>query len=365
MAGVYAYADNTITVTEGTEAVPANMADMQTANDGGGWGVMTNPFAGVYIIDANVDFGDGATATYFTSKDGEMVYGKDGEYFSVLANATLQLGRKISEQSRDSVFWSFQIEDGKFCLTGSILKVYGSVIDFRSPAKLAYIFETEIKQSIITNVAYTVFKSSSTVISGQVYFTVSSIRFTNSPSDINDVHCNAGYYGIYAAHTGKEITVRNISSTNNTIDIAAGGSSGSNINVIDPVNSIQTVQITGVEDAWIKEQYTVNINVKKADGTNLAGVNVKCFDKDDNEAFSVNTDANGDIAEQTVTYKKWEGTDETLTEYTPHKFVVSKTGYETLEIENYTVDRPVIENWQMPQTHTVVLEDIDIQLEDL
>jgi len=60
---------------------------------------------------------------------------------------------------------------------------------------------------------------------------------------------------------------------------------------------------------------------------------------------SVPTDASGDIEEQTVLYKEWHGTSETLTTYSPHKFTFSKAGYQTLIHENDTVDHKI--NWHL------------------
>ena len=51
-------------------------------------------------------------------------------------------------------------------------------------------------------------------------------------------------------------------------------------------------------------------------------------------------DANGDMTEQNIQYRKWT----TATEYEEtrlHKFTLSKAGYETLILENITVDAPI------------------------
>jgi len=57
---------------------------------------------------------------------------------------------------------------------------------------------------------------------------------------------------------------------------------------------------------------------------------------------AVITDINGDIAEQVIAYKKWQGTSETLTTLSPHKFTISKAGYETMVLDNITVDHPIV-----------------------
>jgi len=72
-------------------------------------------------------------------------------------------------------------------------------------------------------------------------------------------------------------------------------------------------------------------------------VTVLCEDQFSTEVFSVSTDANGDIAEQTITYRQWAGTDETLTTYSPHRITLTKAGYETLVLEDVTVSQMI--NW--------------------
>ncbi|NIT61121.1 MAG: hypothetical protein GWN00_34435, partial [Aliifodinibius sp.] len=56
---------------------------------------------------------------------------------------------------------------------------------------------------------------------------------------------------------------------------------------------------------------------------------------------SVTTNASGIITEQTITAKKWVGTSETETDYGPFRLALSKDGYETLVLENITIDSPV------------------------
>ena len=62
------------------------------------------------------------------------------------------------------------------------------------------------------------------------------------------------------------------------------------------------------------------------------------------EFATVQTDANGDMAEQTITWKKWTTTTEYV-EVRLHKFTFSKAGYETIIWDNVTVDAPI--NWSI------------------
>ena len=57
------------------------------------------------------------------------------------------------------------------------------------------------------------------------------------------------------------------------------------------------------------------------------------------------TNGSGDIPEQIIPFRKWEGTAETQTTFSPHKFTLSKAGYETLTLDAVTVSAPI--NWHL------------------
>jgi len=360
-------AADTLRITGGNSGNPVTWNDVWDWDDGGGSSggdgdvpkdgggtakvntFMTETVADVvYLILKNVDFGDGIAPTYFTSKDGEMVYFIDEEYPKILDEATVTLGEKANSESVNGAYWSFQVTVGwgdTFCWPGSIFNLYGSKLFVRDMTASCSFYETEIKQSIIcgNNYARGVwFYSTNTVLSGQVYFYTIDVRFSISPTTVEDVHVNNSRSGINATYTRVTISLTGTEVTNyNLIDYQAGYHANSNLNVIDPVINVAAPSI-GDADSWIKEQYTCNIHIADKDGADLGTVNIKCEDKDDNEIFSVDTDASGDIAEQIITYKKWEGTEETLTTYSPHKFTISKAGIETLVLDNITVDHPIV-----------------------
>lgn len=68
-------------------------------------------------------------------------------------------------------------------------------------------------------------------------------------------------------------------------------------------------------------QYTFNLKVVDKDGNALSGFTVILYDKNDNQVFQETTDANGEIPEQTVSYKHYEddGAGNTVeVDYGPH-----------------------------------------------
>ncbi len=169
-------------------------------------------------------------------------------------------------------------------------------------------------------------------------------RLDKIPDTIENVwmhYTSTGLYS-YVSTTIEDLLVTNEGSSK----VWAGPASGITINLISPRwTPVQSDMIIGNADGVINAKYSCDIHVVDKDGNNLAGVTVTCEDKDSNQAFSVQTGADGKIAQQTITYKKWEGTDETETEYSPHKFTFSKNGYTLLVMENVTVDARI--NWDV------------------
>ncbi len=60
------------------------------------------------------------------------------------------------------------------------------------------------------------------------------------------------------------------------------------------------------------------------------------------QAFTANTDADGDIAEQTITRHEWSTTSETMQSHAPYTFVLSKTNYETLTLGNIELGSHIV-----------------------
>jgi len=129
-------------------------------------------------------------------------------------------------------------------------------------------------------------------------------------------------------------------------DIRTGAASETHAIARDIKSAINTVTIARA-DSDVKEQYTCNISVADKDGTLIDGVEVLCEDKDDAQVFTTTTGDTdtGKIDEQVITYKTWTGTSETLVTSSPHKFTLSKAGYETLTLDNITVDGPI--DWHL------------------
>lgn len=100
--------------------------------------------------------------------------------------------------------------------------------------------------------------------------------------------------------------------------------------------------------AYVKRAYSVNALLLDKTGAALSGVTVKCYDKDSNLIFSADTDVNGLLAEQIITYKEYRPSTTLtvahlftlgrITTYSPFRLEFSKTGLET-----YTIYHPIDE----------------------
>jgi len=321
------------------------------------WGVVWEIVADAeYKIDCNVDFGDGVTATYFTSKN-ELVYFADDIDILVTANATLKLGESNGDYSRNGSMWSLHLSSTPKTIsnTNGTIILYASFLKFRSNVLVRSYANCTINKSQI-DMSYDIFggdiiswsfRDGNINLESFYICNTGSLAFSVSPISANNIHIHDTKYGL-EFDTGN-VTVSKLLITDASTEECRGYLTDSIIT--DPVIIPTLIGMYDSGDS-LTVRYTTNIHVADEDGNDLAGVTVACVDKDDTAVFSVVTDANGDIAEQTINYKKWAGTDETLTEYSPHKFTLTY-GSETQDIEAITVDHPIVWHLEFPSYTTL------------
>lgn len=298
----------------------------------------------VYKILKTVQFGDGANSLTFKSIN-EIVYFDDAQYFSIKSNATLELGVLSNGYGIDGSFWSVGPSATMvMTVTGQTptFHLYGSRLHSRNQSIFIQ------SGTIVINKGQITFASSTNYLRCYSGITLLSIKdlyleggyrlwCDKTPTDFDDVHIHNSTKALLAsvAVTLDSLLVTNASTQDVWITTA------NTITLKNPKFHPTRIQIDDAGGIVI-EQYTCNIHVADKNGNNLSGVVVSCEDQNENEVFSALTDANGDIIEQMIDYKKWEGTEETLTEYSPHKFIFTKAGQRTTEIKNVTVDSPIV-----------------------
>jgi hypothetical protein len=355
MADDFAYSGGTITVCNGTSGTPLTFADMHDADVAGGWGVITEVAENeCYTVNCNINFGDGTESTYFRSSS-EQIYFTDDKSFTIKNNATLQAGKKQGDWGYSGSAWSVAPAATWLIITSghttATFNFYASNLLVRS-AITTYISEgtIEILNSIMSySEAYSSVKryifhqNSVSLILKDVFFNNSwGPAFRHTSATCEDVHVHHTTYGLNTASTTPSLTGVRLTEATTALAYVSGSSAG--LTFIDPKEHITSIVIDTEEGNYVLERYSCNVHVTDEDGSDISGVTVDCQDEGDNYVWtqgSVTTDGNGDIAEQIITYKRWLGTSETLTTYSPHKFTISAAGYDDFVINNITVDAPV------------------------
>ena len=311
--------------------------------------------ASFYQYDGKAwDIGDNSTSTYFTSKK-EAVYLSDGcNGPRVRHAATHQIGGLVGDGGVDGSYWSFGNTSSFFWgdWTSSSVKVYASQAHSRNSANIRFRFMTsgdglDFRNSILSGTLAGVSNlfdfGYAEIVNYQRMYAHSLSDwgyYTNVATNITDgVHIHNCKYGIGGNAAGAEL-INTLITSSVTGDVNTQVN-GTTVNRIDP-SSISVGVVNNQADNWVQDTYTCNVKVLDRAGAALQSVTVLCEEQDDTEVFSVSTDASGDITEQQVRYKRWSGTAETLTDYSPHKFTLSKAGYKTLVLEAFTVDHPLV-----------------------
>ena len=371
MAIVYSYSAPTITVTGGDATTWANFAGMYAADVAGGWGVVTEVVAssagvcGIYKIAANVRFGDGSTSTYFASEL-EAVYFNTGFYPYMASNATVRIGALAATSNiphrqswwrvNSSAAWIFMTTG----LTNATFLLYGSNIHSAFNFWVRTGSVTMKNAQISFPLADT---AGMTFDSGLAALSLTDVRFCSAyavymyktPDVAINITNNNAAFAIRSAVSGGAITVTGFDT------VVAGdtwyarqAAANAQLKLVNPTQNgvaynIDPAKIyNDIATSEVWEQRTVDIHVATLAGANLGTATVTMKDVGGNTIFSVDTDANGNIAQQTVTYKKWVGTAETETAYTPFSIVISKAGYRTLTYENIAMTDKLVWHLEMP-----------------
>ena len=314
---------------------------------------------GVYLIHLPLEVGNGSTATTLTSLD-EMVYFDDGVTLQIENYATLELGENTyGDWSSKGAFWNLgttQSVGYRIIPSGGtgIVRLYGSRLHNRAAGYMAFSGGTlSAKNSIFscefpyndTNSFRRFYIGATTIEFEDVLFLNNySVDILNTPTTFEDVHIHKAQEAI---STTKDVVVTNVKATEVVRTVRQQGSTGQTIQFVDMYGSVVLPAISNSESNVIQQRYTCNITVADKDGTLLDDVVVDCEDDDGTAVWTAGTEVTGatntgKIDEQTITCRSWTGTSGTLKTYSPHKFTLSKAGYETLILENITVDAPIV-----------------------
>ena len=322
------------------------------------WGVIWDYTGRCYRVDARFNIGNGTTATYFATER-EVVMISQTYELQVTANAVLKSGKKVSTDSVDvpSVF-AFRHENNTVQFTDNLtqagtLLLYGSYfIDLTVAAR------TQGYRSIswdISNSASEIYhcmfigpdqiaaKTGSPTFYDNKFFSGNNGYrvLSGTPSTLYSQNRNC-YRGTAVSALSSAVEVRGTTFADNATDLDM-----INVNYNFTLVDAEYTTIGGPGAASTANTYdkkSCNITVTDKNGTLLDGVEVLCEDTDDAIVFTTTTGDTdtGKIDEQLITYIDYyySGGAQADT-MSPHKFTLSKAGYETLILENVTVDAPI------------------------
>ena len=312
---------------------------------------------GVYLIHLNFEIGDGSTATTLTSLNEQVYF--DGCAFSVRWNGVLTLGALKDDWGwKGSCFYLNQAADSILTShSNSTLNLYDSEIRLVSNNYMKFNagFVTgrnfKISATDAGNQRVYFFANTSIDFKKGFFSGWAAVNYYKNPTNYEDIHTHGGWQGaiIQASATLTRPTI----TSSGAQDIWT-----TNTGTITTLVSPNFVPVVGNNTATNECHWKeiVNIKVADKDGTALQNVVVDCvgsesgspsteYDTAQWTAGTVTTAADGTITEQTVTAKKWVGTLETETNYNYFKFTFSLAGYETLVMENITIDGPI--DWHL------------------
>jgi len=337
---------NTLVITGGTSADPVTFNDVAAVNPSET--TIDEVIAdAIYVIHANIEFGDGSTATYFASEL-ESVYFTEQYFPHVKSNATLRIGNVEGDFGYKGSYWSFDLAVSftnilQSASTTANLYIYASKLTFRATSNIALYFNGGniiIKNSILDGTEkqgrYYFGGSVNDLQMEDMYLTyVANPQFTSSPTLSKNLHFHHLTTGITIGNAGLELT--DVRITNNAGSQILINTDNDTLNLINPITTISNVAINGTagdEDCTVK--YTYDLTITDDDDNPLSGITVTCYDSTDAEVFSVTTSGDGTIAQQQIRWKQWLGPSVTLTDYSPIRFVFSRAGHPDINIKDFT-----------------------------
>lgn len=156
--------------------------------------------------------------------------------------------------------------------------------------------------------------------------------FSNGSATFNSVRMLSGSRIWQISGGNQNIVGRGIYSESTYAVLVIGANSTSSLSTIDSIIS-QSISINSSSTGfkWY-DKFSYNLKILDSSGNGVSGVNVKVYDKDNAVVADVNSDSNGDIAEQFITRRYFEVSGTSLlpeNNRNPFTIVVSKNGYET------------------------------------
>ena len=241
------------------------------------WGVVWEFVAdGLYKIDAEVDFGDGSTSTYFTS-DAELVYWTTNVEWRVRAQATLKLHRSGWNTWVDGENWGAAWNwNSNGVLTASLMNWRSS--NGCSSSMYGITLENCIMCDVSTinfpNVGI-VWMDSANDIKNLYVHGLSWGAWFNQNVAVDGFIAEDCKWSVYT-NANVDVSIKGLEFINSvSADVRISTAAGQTLTLKDSVTGPSTINLVHASDALV-EQYTCNIHITDKDGADLQNVDVDC-----------------------------------------------------------------------------------------
>lgn len=331
-----------------------------------------------YEIHCFLEHGDGTTPTTLLCAYGESIRYDDDIFYLIKDYAHITLGVYDSTDDgygKNGAFWSvkstapggvavnIEIFDtdathAQLDLYGSVLSFYGTYPSFNVNFRYGTVtvYDSQIVGADSGRRLRIYFRVGSTVYLTRCKFF--NIYLVNTSTVVLSDHCTFLYCRTIELYADTQPLTDPVFKEVYQIAVYREG----NAYLINPSMMPSVIYIDDA-DGILNLQYTINLHVTKANGDDLEDVLFTLYGssgtepdatdatyEDDMFPGAVDSNVDGDIAEQTVTVRKWVGTSETETDYNLFKLVATHADYPTLTMENITIDAPITWRIDMGQS---------------
>lgn len=323
------------------------------------WGVIWDYGNDIqYQIDAWFDIGDGSTATHFKSIR-QHIYFNDVCQQQKLASI-FYVGTKIdaTKTADGSVFHYTDTMPNTYMNFYGTAYFYGlnMVMTPRGGGDLStpvfYSLDaSEFINCFIQGFYLVSFDGTDPTITNLRVKTRERLSFYGSSPTINGLVSYSSSFPIELVFGPITLTGINLSNAG-TSDFRVNWLATDDAILINRLaGDITDVTWAGTNTKSIYDKYTIDIHIADKDGANLSGVVVDCENTNGTAVWAAGTiitAADGAITQQTATYiRVWYDAGTQSETLSPHKFTLSKAGYETLVKEAITVDGKIVWDLEM------------------
>ena len=331
------------------------------------WGVVWKQETNQYGFDAKLQIGDASTATYFTDSNKEVTWLGSGSaggsnWVDIKASATATFGVLIdaTTHATDSgIVFLFNFTTNYAYINADT----NAIADFYSCSVSGVTCISRIKGNGIRRIWNFIgnrFRIGQiTNVNGDwfnLYIgapTAEYVLYSPLPATMNTFVIRG--LPVYIAYLNASSTITGLNASGATTKtFHVEGASNYKHYLINPTLDTWTFTFAAGSNTIVYRQYTFDLKVTDKDNVAISGATVTVKDNTGANVFSVNTAADGTIAQQTVSrgyYNQANG--DTLQEYSPHNLTITKAGYITYD-QDFTLDE--LTDWEIA-LHTQLTGD--------